>query len=281
MEDFGYIKNDGENKLSNLVKKSFLIAATLFSISCFIYITINAYYFVSRGDDKNIQTIKSPEDPIKIIEDLQEEGSKTVDRSIYDDIFGNKKESMKRATAPQAYIAPAAPPSKQEAEKKIQSVNSAPSPVSSSATSSLTQSNLTKTNSAATQNNNSPTIKKDSEGKIIVYSNGVKQEAHFKDVSSKEKPTKIVSNKPKVIRVQIAAMASKTSAQDFLSKTSRLYPQIFSGLKPFIQEVDLGKRGIFYRLQIGDFFNQIAAEEFCGKYVSSAQKSKADCIIVE
>jgi hypothetical protein len=45
--------------------------------------------------------------------------------------------------------------------------------------------------------------------------------------------------------------------------------------------VSLGKRGIFYRLQIGEFFNQIEAEEFCGKYVAQTKKSRADCIVVE
>ncbi len=100
------------------------------------------------------------------------------------------------------------------------------------------------------------------------------------------KTVSIVSNKRnpngrKRSRVQLAAMTSKESALRFLKITKSKYPQIFSGLDGYIQEVDLGKRGIFFRVQIGDFYDQIRAENFCKKYVAAAQKSRSDCIIVE
>ena len=73
-----------------------------------------------------------------------------------------------------------------------------------------------------------------------------------------------------------------------MSKAYTLYDQLSTpqGLseqdaKYFIEEADLGRRGVFYRLQIGDFFNQIDAEEFCTRFVSQAQKTRSDCIIVE
>ena len=76
-------------------------------------------------------------------------------------------------------------------------------------------------------------------------------------------------------------MSSKENCEEHWKKLSRLYPKVFSGTKYFIEEADLGRRGVFYRLQIGDFFNQIDAEEFCTRFVSQAQKTRSDCIVVE
>jgi hypothetical protein len=94
-------------------------------------------------------------------------------------------------------------------------------------------------------------------------------------------PAKKLSGKKVMVRVQVAAMTSKEAAQDNWKKLNRLYPDLFGDFKPFIEKVDLGKRGIFYRLQVGNFFNQVEAEEFCSRYVAKAQKSRADCIVVE
>ena len=85
----------------------------------------------------------------------------------------------------------------------------------------------------------------------------------------------------KIIRVQIAAMSSREMAEDQWKKLLRMNPDLFVNLRNVIQKVDLGKRGIFYRLQIGEFFNQIEAENFCQKYITQIQKTRADCIVVE
>jgi hypothetical protein len=76
-------------------------------------------------------------------------------------------------------------------------------------------------------------------------------------------------------------MTSKSAADEQWTRLSRRYSNLFSGLKPFTEAVNLGKKGIFYRLQIGNFYNQIEAEEFCSRYVAQAGKTKADCIVVE
>jgi cell division septation protein DedD len=122
----------------------------------------------------------------------------------------------------------------------------------------------------------------------VVFSTQDKKAAATKDLLTKSesgaqatKPTPVSPNKKRQIRVQVAAMTSKDAAQDAWKKIHHLHTDLFSGLKPVIEEVDLGKRGIFYRLQIGNFFNQIEAEEFCGKYVAKTKKNKSDCIIVE
>jgi hypothetical protein len=76
-------------------------------------------------------------------------------------------------------------------------------------------------------------------------------------------------------------MSSKEGCEEYFKKLNRLYPNIFSRTKYYIEQADLGKRGIFYRLQIGDFFNQVDAEEFCAGFISQTQKSRSECIIVE
>jgi hypothetical protein len=76
-------------------------------------------------------------------------------------------------------------------------------------------------------------------------------------------------------------MSSRDAASEHWQKFSGRYSSIFSDLKPFIEKVDLGKRGIFFRLQVGNFPSQIEAEKFCSQYVIQTRKNSADCIVVE
>jgi hypothetical protein len=262
MEDFGYQKNyDGEDKFRSIAKQIFLSIAALFSIAAFIYVTVSAYHYVYEDSNAAIKTIKSPEGPIKVIEEEihDENGAMQIDRKIYEDIFGSKKNletsgKTKIQDTPQPALPPK--PEKQEVTK-------------------------------------STDVKKEQQ-KIIVFSD-VKKEQQQPQEASKDlltkmegekrdntaAPAKKLSGKKVMVRVQVAAMTSKEAAQDNWKKLNRLYPDLFGDFKPFIEKVDLGKRGIFYRLQVGNFFNQVEAEEFCSRYVAKAQKSRADCIVVE
>ena len=268
MEDFGYQKDGSKNEFPSLFKKVFLFAATLFSIACFIYVTVNAYYFVYQEKNGDVETIKSPEGPIKVFEEEQIAGEKNaaqINRSIYEDIFGNKKESL------------------QQANPKIRN---SPEPALPPKPAQIVKESLPSVSSTA-EVKQAPTQKQ--EQKIVVYSDQEKKESPSKDLLTKTDgkirnatPEKIVAqDKKRAVRVQIAAMASKEAAKESWKKLNQLYPSLFSGLKSFTEEVSLGKRGIFYRLQIGEFFNQIEAEEFCSKYVAQTKKSRADCIVVE
>jgi hypothetical protein len=126
-------------------------------------------------------------------------------------------------------------------------------------------------NFAPAENNSSLTLKN---------SNLENNNEKYASNSSNSKLPKTIERK-KIVRVQIAAMSSREIAEDQWKKLLRMNPDLFVNLRIVIQKVDLGKRGIFYRLQIGDFFNQIEAENFCQKYISQTQKSRADCIVVE
>ncbi|MDX2082678.1 MAG: SPOR domain-containing protein [Rickettsiales bacterium] len=280
MEDFGYEKDSEKQKLQLVIKKIALSVATLLSISCFIYITISAYYYVYGEENNNIETIKSPQDPIKIIEENQiaiaGENPKIND-SIYEDIFSSKKESLVKA-APKIHnsLQPALPP--KDFNNNDKTLNE----------------NVSDFNNSLAKNSPKKVDKK-AKQPIIVFSDKPRENFASQDILSAKKveiknPPKTLSNqnldqektlKRKYIKIQIAALTSKKSAEEYWQKTSNKNSDLFSGLKPFIQEIDLGKRGIFYRLQIGNFSDQITAEDFCKKYITQTQKNKADCIIVE
>ncbi|MBP7710526.1 MAG: SPOR domain-containing protein [Rickettsiales bacterium] len=261
MEDFGYKKDESQSKLTDISKRGFLIGATLFSIACFVYVTINAYYFVYQDENSDIEVIKAEEGPIKVVEEKVEDAGSAmqIDRTIYEDIFGNKARRVETANPKIRHApTPALPPKAEEVDRR-----------------------LIKETGAIGE------VKK--EQKIVVYSDAAKKEEPSKDLltktSGEERTTVAKPVAPKsqkrAIRVQVAAMTSKAAADDTWKKLSKLYSGLFSGLKPFVEEADLGKRGIFYRLQIGNFFNQVEAEEFCEKYVAQTKKSRGDCIVVE
>lgn len=279
MEDFGYQKDETQSNFSRLLKKNFLIAATLLSIACFVYITISAYYFVYHDENSNIETIKSPEGPIKVAEDVSSDHQSPKDQissSIYDDLFTKKKESINRV-APKIRIAPepALPPKQEEAKPDHRLIR----------------------DEIIAKNN----VSKDK--RIVVYSDSTPEKQATKDLLTKESsvknsPAAIKTNeslaeqtkesaptpkptKRRYVRVQIAALASKSSAEDYWRKIQYANSSLFSGIKPYVEEVNLGKRGIFYRLQLGNFSDQVDAETFCNRYVSQTRKSRADCIVVE
>ncbi len=108
-----------------------------------------------------------------------------------------------------------------------------------------------------------------------------KQSSIIKNLSQNQKNDNQKKDKPRIVRVQIAAMSSKSVAEANWQKLKTEHSKIFNKLKPFIEEINLGKKGSFYRLQVGNFFNQVEADEFCIKYINATHKNKADCIVVE
>jgi hypothetical protein len=289
MEDFGYQKEDSSGKISLLTKKTLLIGASLFSLAVFIYIAVNAYYFTYQGENDDIKTIKSPEFPIKVIAEnkLNSDLPDAINHSIYEDIFGNNKSPSKGVENIRPPQAPAMPDEKAIAKSKM---------ISNSQELQKLQEKIKTTEKIKSQEK----IKTASEQKIIVYDQDKKGSkpstgnslADNLAMEEKKKPKEKTEEKPapikakstsskRVIRVQIAAMGSKLAAKKYWNDTSKANPKLFSGLKPSIEKVDLKKRGVFYRLQAGDFFNQVQAEEFCTQYTAGANKSRADCIVVE
>ncbi len=285
MEDFGYVKDEKKKDLSQLMRKIALSCATLFSISCFIYITISAYYYVYEEQDNNVETIKSPEGPIKVVEEDQvaiRGDEHKINDSIYEDIFGTKKESITKAASKiRISPEPALPPKHLVADigESVPDLNVAEEDKS--------EQEVKKPETKAEK-------RKTQQQQILVYSDKPKETQGSQDLLTKGKvepkaPTKKLSDqnidKPKTekrryVRVQVAALTSKKSADEYWKKISS-NSRLVSGLKPFTEEVNLGKKGIFFRLQIGNFSDQVEAESFCKHYTVQMQKSKADCIVVE
>jgi len=274
MEDFGYQKDKNENKNSSFNRQIFLGIATIISISLFVYITITAYHFVYQ-DDSNIELIKGPNYAIRVNNEEGDNNSK-IDRSIYEDIFGNKKnqkeENVKIINTPETLL----PPKKDLNTNKIEDtkIDDKNTKVNDLANKDLVN------NSDVNQLNNNQQNQKQ-----ILISNAELNENPKLNEELENKNSQAINNQPivkkKFIRVQIAAMSSQEQAQQQWKKLLRSYPDLFVNLRSAIQKVDLGKRGIFYRLQIGEFFNQIEAENFCQKYISQTQRTRADCIVVE
>ena len=266
MEDFGYSKQQEETAANSLIKRAFLIGATLFSVACFVYVTINAYYFFSQDSNANIETIKAEADPIKVTESDHTSSDDTmkIDNSIYEDIFGNKKYVKEKEVKIRESASPALPPKNQEVDSDKKSA--------SSAAPKATDKKIIVYSDAPLEKNNNVLLERPKAEKASP--NAVPNEL----ASIAAKPTSV--NK-RYIKVQIAALTSKKAADEYWDRLQQLYPSLFSGLKSFIEQVDLGKRGMFYRLQIGNFFDQVRAEEFCNRYVAQTQRSKADCIVVE
>jgi cell division septation protein DedD len=261
-EDFGYLKDNERNKMSKVAKRALLVGAVFFSISCFIYITINAYYFAYHDQENNIRLVKSPDFQIKIADN--EENSvniQGIDKSVYDNIIGNNnlvKENINSAKV----IKPANAPTASNRGYSAYSANTIKSI-------------------------NNP-LKKISDSNIIVYDkdkNSSTDNSNNISNTSKQKPSakQNIDNSSirGLSRVQIAALSSRESAVEYWSQLNNKYPVLFSGYNYFIQEVNLGARGTFYRLQIGNFRNQIDAERFCTQFLSQTKKGRADCIIVE
>ncbi len=263
MEDFGYRKNNNPN-ISKIIKKLLLLSIVFASISCFILISIFAYNYFYKKNDDEIEIIKSPKNPIKVFA-KHEPVKKSFDQFVYNDIFENG-ESLKE---PAKIIRNPEP-------KKPPIINK------SSDSSDFNSQQLQE------QNYNDPktSTHKNSPEKIIIFEQEKKNNQQVKNIfKTKTLPEIQKDNKDRIqkkrIRVQVAALTSTQSAEISWEKLNRLYPDLFFNLKHYVQKVDLENRGIFYRLQIGDFYNQIKAEEFCKKYIIKSGKTGADCIIVE
>ncbi len=228
-DDFGYMIEKERRSNGFFVKKPLKIIAVLVSILSFVMVTISAYYFVSSGQDESIELVKSPDYEIKVRNKDKNLKIKNIDKTIYDNIVGNKRDNSKKRDIT-IIETPKTAKRNRSGQDKTLIVNVDKVVVSPPV-------------NVAVENN--------------------------------------INIKKPYSRVQLAALKSKESAYKYWLKLKNEHPALFYQLKYFIQKADLGKRGIFYRLQIGNFRNQVKAEEFCIKFIAKARKKRSDCIIVE
>ena len=75
-------------------------------------------------------------------------------------------------------------------------------------------------------------------------------------------------------RVQIVAVQAEAEAMSEWDRFARLYPGLLGGFEPYVQQVDLDDRGIWYRVQAGPL-DWSGANELC----TALQEQGADCIV--
>jgi uncharacterized protein len=71
-------------------------------------------------------------------------------------------------------------------------------------------------------------------------------------------------------RVQVAALHSEAEAADYFQRASQNRPVLMADILHYIVRADLGERGIYYRLQLGNFAEQNAATEYCQQLKETA-----------
>jgi hypothetical protein len=78
-----------------------------------------------------------------------------------------------------------------------------------------------------------------------------------------------------IFRVQIASVKSEREAKEEWKRLKSKYPVLLRRLNLTVARVDLGLKGVFYRLLIGPLSDKFAAKEFC----QSAKERKIACLV--
>lgn len=82
-------------------------------------------------------------------------------------------------------------------------------------------------------------------------------------------------------KVQLIALRNREQAIDYINLTKKLYGELLKNLNIFILEADLEEKGIFYRVQVGNFSEKSNANNFCSEYLKRSNKNLTNCIIVK
>lgn len=75
--------------------------------------------------------------------------------------------------------------------------------------------------------------------------------------------------------VQVASQKSEEDAQASFRALQAKYPTVLGGRQPLIRRIDLGERGVFYRVQVGPFASADQANDLCGNLKSAG----GQCIV--
>ncbi|MDR2777292.1 MAG: SPOR domain-containing protein [Rickettsiales bacterium] len=81
-------------------------------------------------------------------------------------------------------------------------------------------------------------------------------------------------------RVQIIALRNSQQAANYVSRTKKLYGDMLKNLNVFVDELNLGEKGMFFRVQIGRFATREAAMDFCENFLKRGADGSANCILV-
>ena len=76
--------------------------------------------------------------------------------------------------------------------------------------------------------------------------------------------------------IQVQSNRSRAESLAYFADLQARYGRIIGGTKPFVQQVDLGAKGVWFRLRIGPLSSSDAAKEMCLKLVAAGVK---DCFV--
>jgi cell division protein FtsN len=88
------------------------------------------------------------------------------------------------------------------------------------------------------------------------------------------KPTAEVSHK---YVVQVASKKDQTEALASFADMQQKYPSLLSNYRPMVQRVNLGSKGVWYRLQIGPMADRGSASKLCSQLKSQGLN---DCLVM-
>lgn len=118
------------------------------------------------------------------------------------------------------------------------------------------------------------------------YNDDVKIDKNIKELVINEKredAENIVSEKTnaKFYKAQLIALKNQQQANNFIEQTKKKYGSILKNLDIFMVKIDLREKGIFYRVQVGNFNTREDALRFCSEYIKLSNKNLTNCIVVK
>lgn len=81
-------------------------------------------------------------------------------------------------------------------------------------------------------------------------------------------------------KTQLVALKNKQQAHNFIEATKKQCGGLLKNLNIFIFEIDLGEKGIFYRVQVGNFNTRADALRFCNEYLKITTGDLTNCMVV-
>lgn len=82
-------------------------------------------------------------------------------------------------------------------------------------------------------------------------------------------------------KAQLIALKNQQQAKIFIDNTRKLYANLLKDLNIFIVKIDLKEKGIFYRVQVGNFNTKEDASNFCKEYIKLGNKNITNCIVIK
>jgi hypothetical protein len=236
---------------NRFAQKNVLIIVTLLFVAIFIFIIVKSYKISkTKNDIDSLPTIKSNVRVIKTKNEVKE--LKVETSSFYESLKNNQE------------------------EKKIKIVNKNKE-MATIDDNFVLDSKINKiVDDDAFVDNNGVVI--DENIKEIVINE--KTEAKNTDVTNREKKT-IGLNANNYYKAQLIALKNQQQAKNFVNMVKKMYGSLLKNLDVFIVEIDLMEKGVFYRVQVGNFNTKDDATDFCRNYLKDNDKNITNCIVVK